>query len=672
MGAKAYRSIIEHVRRAHPDSYIKTSSSDKEGWLEILRHNGISASDMERSVSGGSSPSEHNASPKAVQRQSPPQQLPITSAPLPTQTPAISSGTPPVPVSQVQGVALVSAERDQAMSPGGPREFVHPYMLQHEVDAMALYEQNGHAGPMGFGGHPVVVPVSTEQNSQNLDHESHGRHLSMDGALKPCFGDIMQMQLDPTLSDPLFPSMSDNIAEPQTQLFHAHLSQHNWYPQRQIPQAQAIQMRGCSHHAAEATNRKRGRDDNDGFYSDGHQEPPSKKASARTQPAVLDNTARHNPNDLSVFPGSIPPLTNERFGLSLEKSDGNHFRILIGSTICAMATNAREVHSNDFCEELMRRWPSADELAVAPPEEIMALMEPMVLEFKKQLQLRDALQTLARGYAKLPPTKDVRFGCEGYPRGVIHNVKDSNTFEAEDQDLANEVHARNASWEICHITKHHVVIDAWRIFGRDVLLGRALDWKGNGTAAGFEPEWKRVKPQDPALRTFLAWMWMKEGVYWGPLTDAKQPLPESTRLAVNHGRVHLHTDGRFFFRLFTETMTFEPIDASGTSPSMTTAPYMNGGASSPMGFMSTVPHFVNRASNGFTQNAVPQNTGTQYTGPLMSAASTVGGAEDPCLVGGLVPPNIDGPDACAGLAAFDDSMFDGDNAFVGDSDPYFE
>ncbi|KAI7543896.1 hypothetical protein KC317_g16156, partial [Hortaea werneckii] len=39
----------------------------------------------------------------------------------------------------------------------------------------------------------------------------------------------------------------------------------------------------------------------------------------------------------------------------------------------------------------------------------------------------------------------------------------------------------------------------------------------------FEPEWKRVLPQDKELIATLRWMWLREGWIWDPSNGAKRP-----------------------------------------------------------------------------------------------------------------------------------------------------
>ncbi|KAI7346632.1 hypothetical protein D0862_12127 [Hortaea werneckii] len=128
------------------------------------------------------------------------------------------------------------------------------------------------------------------------------------------------------------------------------------------------------------------------------------------------------------------------------------------------------------------------------------------------------------------------------------------------------------SLEIGHIPGcGRYAYDSWRIFCRDVLRGVAEDYNGKGaippptptpssastlpTSAGeaeaptstptshhpppppshnaptnqpteapipFEPEWKRVLPQDKELIATLRWMWLREGWIWDPSNGAKR------------------------------------------------------------------------------------------------------------------------------------------------------
>lgn len=551
------------------------------------------------------------------------------------------------------------------MSPNGPRQFVHPYMLQHEVDAMALFQQNGHADPMTFDGQSgfVQAPFPADYSGQTLGHDAHGRQLSIDGALRPSFGDSIQPgQMDPTLARLLFPSLNDDIAEPQ-EFTHAHTFQHSVYQAPQGAHVPAMQTQDYPRPGTGSFHRKRERDGTDDPNAAG-QEPPSKRVSVQPQHAAFGSAGGHSTNGLPTSGGigeAIPPLTNERFGSSLEKLNGNHFSILIGATIRTMTTTVPEKLSNNLHEELMQRWSSADQLADAPVADLVAKMKDVGLELEpaKAMRICNSLQALSKEYVKMLPTKDRRFGCEHYPPGAVHNVINGEAFEAEDKALTNEVHALNASWEISHLTKQHFVIDTWRIFGRDVLLGRAQDWNGTGAAPGFEPEWKRIKPADPLLRTLLEWLWMREDVFWDALTDVKHPLQEHTRLAANQGRLYFHTDGHLHFKVSESPELYEVVDATGNSPNMArcvasdasvgSSDSVNGGSS---GFM-----------NGLAQGSALTNILSQHTAPSLNNTPLLGGAEDSAFADNFPIP-IDGPDTQAGLSAFDGSMFDGGDGIL--------
>lgn len=95
----------------------------------------------------------------------------------------------------------------------------------------------------------------------------------------------------------------------------------------------------------------------------------------------------------------------------------------------------------------------------------------------------------------------------------------------------------SSEWEIGHLTQGPYAIDSWRIFCRDIFLGKSENWMGREGDETFEPEWKRVLPDDKELRACLRWMWMREGYEWDPLTGKKSPLRDEMRDAVNEGRV---------------------------------------------------------------------------------------------------------------------------------------
>jgi hypothetical protein len=121
---------------------------------------------------------------------------------------------------------------------------------------------------------------------------------------------------------------------------------------------------------------------------------------------------------------------------------------------------------------------------------------------------------------------------------------DNKTLEVE---TPREKKARSkvpsSEWEVGHLTQGPYAIDSWRIFCRDIFLGKSDNWMGRDEDKTWEPEWKRVLPDDKELRACLRWMWMKEGWEWDPETGEKTPLKEEMICAVDEGRVGYDDQG---------------------------------------------------------------------------------------------------------------------------------
>jgi len=88
--------------------------------------------------------------------------------------------------------------------------------------------------------------------------------------------------------------------------------------------------------------------------------------------------------------------------------------------------------------------------------------------------------------------------------------------------------SREGALEIGHLPGIGAyAFDSWRIFCRDELRDVASGWNGeNAGGEDFEPEWKRVIPNDKELRAYLRWMWLKEGFRWDPVTGEKEVASE--------------------------------------------------------------------------------------------------------------------------------------------------
>lgn len=133
------------------------------------------------------------------------------------------------------------------------------------------------------------------------------------------------------------------------------------------------------------------------------------------------------------------------------------------------------------------------------------------------------------------------FGAED--NDVIPDIEENGILESGPSPRT-KARGFGTTWEIGHLTQGPYAIDSWRIFCRDVLLGRAENWKGRGRSPDFQPEWMRVLPQDKELRACLRWMWMREGWWWDPLTGEREVLSERMRKAVDEGRVAYDSQGQ--------------------------------------------------------------------------------------------------------------------------------
>ncbi|KAK3310354.1 uncharacterized protein B0T15DRAFT_489039 [Chaetomium strumarium] len=245
----------------------------------------------------------------------------------------------------------------------------------------------------------------------------------------------------------------------------------------------------------------------------------------------------------------IPPLSADRFGLIQEELADDPFRLLIAVTFLIRTTGKAAIPV--FCQ-LMDRFPTPEALAGAEPTEIISLIRPLGLSAVRCA----AIQKYARVWLEKPPTREVRYGVKNYPRqGDGHHVRVGEEFGPEGRDAGEAAHSNvdavtdtreraiGGAWEIGHLTQGPYALDSWRIFCRDVLLGRSDHWTGKGGKPGFQPEWMRVLPRDKELRACLRWMWMREGWEWDPLTGEREPLREEMRRAVDEGRVGYDNSG---------------------------------------------------------------------------------------------------------------------------------
>ncbi|KAL1841499.1 hypothetical protein VTJ49DRAFT_6990 [Mycothermus thermophilus] len=253
----------------------------------------------------------------------------------------------------------------------------------------------------------------------------------------------------------------------------------------------------------------------------------------------------------------IPPLSSPNFGLIQEELASDPFSLLVAVTFLIKTRGRAAI---PVFRELMSRWPGPAELAAADPEEVTALIRPLGLSAVRC----NVIQRYARTWLERPPSREVRYGVKNYPRpGDGREVRAGQEFGPENEgvdalggvDAVTDARERGigCAWEIGHLTQGPYALDSWRIFCRDVLLGRSRHWTGRGERPEFQPEWMRVLPRDKELRACLRWMWMKEGWEWDPETGEREPLREELRRAVDEGRVGYDDNGNLVILEVTTT-----------------------------------------------------------------------------------------------------------------------
>lgn len=227
----------------------------------------------------------------------------------------------------------------------------------------------------------------------------------------------------------------------------------------------------------------------------------------------------------------FPPLSALEFGLIQENLAGDPFRLLIAITFLIRTPGKTAIPTY---HAVMERYPTPEALAEADSAELSSMIKHLGLSVVRAAQI----QKYAQIWLDNPPRQDVRYGVKNYPSpGDGSDVRACEELLPEDED------SRESAWEIGHMTQGPYAIDSWRIFCRDVLLGRAEDWNGKGREGEFQPEWMRVLPLDKELRACLRWLWMKEGWAWDPLTGEREVLSEELRRAVDEGRVEWDNTG---------------------------------------------------------------------------------------------------------------------------------
>lgn len=297
-------------------------------------------------------------------------------------------------------------------------------------------------------------------------------------------------------------------------------------------------------------------------------------------PSPAKKTPRPPRGTVSSLP--FPPLSAPRFGLIQERLSHDPFRLLVAVTFLIRTSGRAAI---PVYHEVMRRFPTPEAFLAA---DLQADLAPTIAHLGLPAVRCAAIAKYARLCTQRPPVPGVKYLVRGYPRfgGACRrcgdDVKDERREERDGEGQENDDGARqdgdylsdaqggvltppdtrkqqkrrktklnSSEWEIGHLTQGPYAIDSWRIFCRDIFLGRSDHWMGPsgsnrelGAGAGFEPEWMRVLPEDKELRACLRWMWMREGYEWDPVTGRKSPLREEMRAAVEEGRVKYDDKGQ--------------------------------------------------------------------------------------------------------------------------------
>ncbi|KAI9151363.1 Methyl-CpG-binding domain protein 4 [Paramyrothecium foliicola] len=204
----------------------------------------------------------------------------------------------------------------------------------------------------------------------------------------------------------------------------------------------------------------------------------------------------------TISASRTPTIHAQRFGLIQEKVAYNLYQLLVAATLWNRTKGSQ---AKPVFVELVRRYPSPEDLARAAESELANLLRPLGLHNSRA---RRFVQ-FAQAWLECPPTQQRRYRKLHYPSPG--SGKDVAPAEVLDPDDSRE------GWEIAHLPGvGPYALDSFRIFHRDILRGLATDWEGSGAASDFEPEWKRVVPLDKELKAYIRWMWLKDGWIWDP------------------------------------------------------------------------------------------------------------------------------------------------------------
>ncbi|OKL56468.1 hypothetical protein UA08_08205 [Talaromyces atroroseus] len=238
-----------------------------------------------------------------------------------------------------------------------------------------------------------------------------------------------------------------------------------------------------------------------------------KHSSPRKQPPKL---SPYFPKPLPLIEASclpFPPISAPSFGLIQEQLASSPFKLLI-ATIFLNRTRGPVAIPVLF--KLFAQYPTIPKMACANHEDIVNIIRGLGFQNQRATKFIAIAQT----WLKCPPAKGRRYRKLNYPcKRDGANVGPDEVVSDEDEGEGDQ----RVAWEIAHLPGVGAyAIDSWRIFCRDRLRysscydegGREEGNMSTSSSNVYEPEWKRVLPQDKELRAYLSWMWLKEGWVW--------------------------------------------------------------------------------------------------------------------------------------------------------------
>lgn len=601
---KAYRSMQEHIRKVHKDHYIPGLNANEESFRRMVNNTPGAESNLQQATNGAKGPEDQVGGLNAQLVRPADLSLPLANgatvdsgkqqrvAKKAKQSHEKTAAKSPFFVDQGQNLMDVNVTGPvsgmmQAQSALGgafdEAQFLSPFGRgQDGFGAMSL-GLDATISQSLFPQHVDDVAqssVSPDRKRKRDDTISEPQNQSssqdLQVGLNGSAGELYNPPVDPNLffqtlppqpAPPVAPDVFDEMIDILGQLQEASREMSgpttgHYNPPADFTASQALSAKRNPFAAPTPTKKSKPAQNQAAshFFVSPSKKIDEARTAAVTPSPTAKKTSRPARGTVSALP--IPPLAGDKFGLVQEELAADPFRLLVAVTFLIRTPGKVAI---PVFRQLMERYPTPQALVEADPADIEAMMHRLGLSNQRT----KTIQKYARTWLERPPSKDVRYGIKDYPqKGDGKDVRAGEVFGPEDHSGTDKVdgavgipgspdsskendpqakttaRGHGTAWEIGHLTTGRYALDSWRIFCRDVLLGRAQDWKGKGRDGSFQPEWMRVLPEDKELRACLRWMWMREGWEWDPKTGEKTPLREEMRRAVDEGRVAYDNQGQ--------------------------------------------------------------------------------------------------------------------------------